>query len=413
MKTFRSLIYLLAFFITFYYPGISIGGIVLNIPIVLLVCIDIYLILKGKLSKVDFIFVGLFFLFALFTSIFRHPLESFILSLTFTGMLFIPFIFKLEHFGLNRNKLLSYLILGSIVSMMFIPFELYGRYMHLFGFSGNELWISISGRSFCYYRASSTMLEPSHYDVVLTFIFIITDIARRRGLQIKNLILFRIGYIFSMLLGVSLSGILLLFIYILYRLIILLYSSLHGTFSVKVNLRKIIYLLVTIFILIIGNYTSGNFAGKVYLKIRERVQLTQVAVKTHNATGSSGVRSSFIWTSKYFLATNNWKEILVGEGYSNYRPWLLHHAKEVGYRAEEVYNLYLILLLSIGLIGLFLFVLMIVTIGHLNIFNMDDFIFIFLIFISFFTHGYLVMYWVWLPILFYRLLSNNTRTLFS
>jgi hypothetical protein len=178
--------------------------------------------------------------------------------------------------------------------------------------------------------------------------------------------------------------------------------------KIIINKRILIKILSGILLLLVFNGLSNNFIGKVGSKVRERVLLTSGVIEKQKSEGSSGVRASFLWVSKIYVTQSPIFNILFGEGFSNYQKWLLDNAKQIGYDSGEAYNLFLVVLLSIGSIGLISFVLMVISISHVNFLVFNEIVFLIILFVSFFTHGYLVMYWVWIPILFFRIIKNNS-----
>jgi hypothetical protein len=403
------LIYLLAFSILFYYPGFRFFGILVNIPLIILLLLDIVIISKWYFNQRDILFIGLFILWCLIGVIFRYPISSYLLSLLFTTALILPLGASLKHLDIDVERMLNYLILGVFVSISFIPFELYFRYMHLFGFSGNEIWLNVGGHYMRYYRASSTMMEPSHYAIVLTFIYVILDIARSRGYQIKNLILFRYCYFTALVLGASLSGIAMIGFYFFIKAVYFIIAIVQRKFQVLVSKRVLAYLVVGVTLLFTLNILSHNFVGKVVSRMHDRVLLTKEAIQHQKSEGSSGVRSNFLWISGKYLESSSFGGIMFGEGYSHYHFWLIKNAKNIGYNSSEIYNLFFVLLLSTGIFGLLWFIIMNISVLNVNFRDANDIAFLLLFFVSFLTHGYLVMYWVFVPVLFYKLVPGKNQ----
>lgn len=404
----RGLIYLLAFSITFYNIGIPLHWIKINLPLVLVVCLDAILVFKGKFSARDLFFIALFISCSLISAICRHPFLSYFPSLAFTFLLLLPLGAVWGKIDINKEKLLNYLIMGALLSIFFIPFELYFRYMHLYGFSGNELWLNIGGHSVRFYRASSTMLEPSHYTVVLSFIYIITDIAKERGVSVKYFGFFKYCFFITLILCVSLSGFALILLFFILKFFHFVLKFLIKKVRFTFSRRAIFATIGGILLILLINGFSNNLIGKVFTKVHDRVLETKNVIQKQKAEGSSGQRSSFIWVSKIYLTNNKLFNICLGEGFSNYHKWLLDNDKKTGYRTGEVYNLYLAVLLSTGLLGLISFVLMVINFCDINLRQFNENIFLIILLVSFLTHGYLVMYWVWLPILFFKIIKSNS-----
>ena len=405
----RSLLYLLAFSFTFFNIGFLYAGIRVNIPVITILILDFILIFKGKIILSDFFFVTLFGTICLLSAFYRFPVLSYFPSFVYTMALIFPLCILWTDVEIDKEKLLNYLVLGAIISAFYIPFELYFRYMHLFGYTGNELWISIGGASHRFYRASSLMLEPSHYVLVLFFIYLFVDFAKDKGYLVKHLILFKYCFFIALILGASLSGIALLILYYFFKILKFVFRCFLGSIKIRIKRKSVIIIITAIILVIFVNILSNNFISKVASKIHERVLLTKDVIEKQKSEGSSGERSSFIWVSKIYVKQSSAINILIGEGFSNYRQWLLNNEKQIGYKTGEVYNLLLVVLLSSGLLGLIIFILMVIKISNINLLIYDETVFIILVFVSFFTHGYLTMYWVWIPILFFKIIKTNTR----
>jgi hypothetical protein len=403
----KALIYLMAFSITFYNIGISLGPIKVNIPLISILILDTILVFKEKFNSKNVLLLGLFFLICLMSGIIRHPFLSYFPSLSFTLALLLPLCVNWEKIGIEKERMLNYLVSGALLSILFIPFELYFRYMHLFGFEGNELWLNFGGHSLLFYRVSSTMSEPSHYMVVLSFIYILVDIAIKKGYQIKYIRLFKYGYFGALILSVSLSGIALILFYFLMKFIYFTLKCIENKVKLKISRRVIFGIIGGIVLLFIVNSFSNNLIGKIVSRVKDRVLVTKDLIREQKSIDSEGVRSSFIWVSKIYLTNSSEFNILLGEGYSNYQKWLRNNESKIGYKTGEVYNLFLALLLSIGVLGLIVFVILVINLADIDFRRGNDVIFLTTLFVSFLSHGYLIMYWVWLPILFFKIIKRD------
>jgi hypothetical protein len=152
---------------------------------------------------------------------------------------------------------------------------------------------------------------------------------------------------------------------------------------------------------------SNNYIGHIAKKVYDRVKETTDVVEKQKSVGSSGERASFIWASKIYLHNSSVQNVIIGDGFSNYHQWLAANSKRIGYSTGEVYNLYFVVLLSVGLLGLLFFVLMILSLTDTNYLDFGDIAFLIILLASFLTHGYLIMYWVWVPILLFKLTKKE------
>jgi hypothetical protein len=321
--------------------------------------------------------------------------------------LILPLGVSWKTLNIDIEKMLNYMVLGAFISFFFIPFELYFRYMHLFGYVGNELWLNISGHSVRLFRSSALMMEPSHFSVLLTLIYVTLDIAESRGYIIKHIILFRYCFFISLILSVSLSGIVLNILYYSVKFIRFVFLSIEKDFRILINRRILIYSVTGIIFLLVINVLSNNYIGHIAKKVYDRVKETTDVVEKQKSVGSSGERASFIWASKIYLHNSSVQNVIIGDGFSNYHQWLAANSKRIGYSTGEVYNLYFVVLLSVGLLGLLFFVLMILSLTDTNYLDFGDIAFLIILLASFLTHGYLIMYWVWVPILLFKLTKKE------
>jgi hypothetical protein len=402
------LVYSLAFSLTFFYPGFHLAGIIINIPLVLVLLLDFYILLKCRFNQKNLFFIIIFFLWSFFGVVFRYPILSYLPSLVFSMSLILPLCVSWKTLNIDVEKMLNYMVLGAFISFLFIPFELYFRYMKLFGYTGNELWLNISGHSVRLFRASALMMEPSHFTVLLTLIYVTLDIAESRGYSIKHFILFRYCYFVTLILSVSLSGIVLFVLYYAIKFIRFIFKNVVNDSKILINKRIVVYTVSGIIFLVLINILSNNYIGHIAKRVFERVIETRDVVKKQKSVGSSGERASFIWASKIYLENSSVQNVIIGDGFSNYHQWLAANSKRIGYSTGEVYNLYFVVLLSVGLIGLLWFVLMILSLTDTNYLDFGDVAFLIILLCSFLTHAYLIMYWVWVPILLFRLTKKES-----
>jgi hypothetical protein len=243
--------------------------------------------------------------------------------------------------------------------------------------------------------------------VVLSFIYILVDIAIKKGYQIKYIRLFKYGYFGALILSVSLSGIALILFYFLMKFIYFTLKCIENKVKLKISRRVIFGIIGGIVLLFIVNSFSNNLIGKIVSRVKDRVLVTKDLIREQKSIDSEGVRSSFIWVSKIYLTNSSEFNILLGEGYSNYQKWLRNNESKIGYKTGEVYNLFLALLLSIGMLGLIVFVILVINLADIDFRRGNDVIFLTTLFVSFLSHGYLIMYWVWLPILFFKIIKRD------
>lgn len=289
---------------------------------------------------------------------------------------------------------------------MLVPFELFLSYTHLFDYDGFEMLVSYGGFVTLLYRVASTMQEPSHYLILLSLIYVIVDISYNKGYEIKYHKIYQYAFFIILILSVSLSGMITIILYFLIKNTKLLVKFFFLGFRPKIKTKTISKTIIFFLLLFTINILSNNILEKVSYKVVERVNLTTNAIKNKNPEGSSGLRMSFIWVSKYYLESSSALKVLLGEGFSNYSKWLTKNSEKIGYETGLAYNAFLIVLISCGIIGFFIFLLMIINLVNVNSF-FECILFLGPFIISLFAHGYLIMYWVWYPVLFYRLIMNS------
>ena len=378
----------------------------INIPFVTICILNVILFIGGKFKSRDIALILIFLFWIILTVVFRYSPSTYVFSYIITSLLLIPLGISGSWLKINKEKLLEYLVLGCLISMIFVPFELFLSYTHLFNYDGFEMLVNYKGSTISLYRIASTMQEPSHYLILLSLIFIIVDISYEKGYEIKYRTIFNYGFLFVLILSASLSGMITVALYFLIKITKSLARCFIKGFRPKIKTKSISKLIIFFLLFFTINLLSHNIFVKIGSKLIERVNITTNAIKNESSEGSSGLRTSFIWVSKYYLESNSALKTLWGEGFSNYSEWLTKNSEKIGYDTGLAYNTFLIVLISCGIIGFFIFLLMIITLVKVNSF------FAYILFlgpfiISLFTHGYLVMYWAWSPILFYRLIMNS------
>ena len=382
----------------------------INIPFVTICILNIILFIGGKFKSRDIELILIFLFWIILTVLFRHSPNTYIFSFIVTSLLLIPLGISVSWLKINKEKLLKYLVLGCIASMILVPFELFLSYTHLFNYDGFETQVNYEGSTTLLYRVASTMQEPSHYLILLSLIYIIVDISYNKGYKIKYYRIFQFAFLIVLILSISFSGMITIILYFLIKNTKSLVRFFSLGFRPKIKTKTISKAIIFLLLLFVINILSHNIFGKIGYKIVERVNLTTNAVKNKNSEGSSGVRMSFIWVSKYYLESSSALKTLCGEGFSNYSKWLTKNSEKIGYETGLAYNAFLIVLISCGIIGFFIFLLMIINLVNVNSF-FECILFLGPFIISLFAHGYLIMYWAWSPVLFYRLIMNSHDSL--
>lgn len=370
-----NLLYLYIVTIPFSIFGFRFFNYDFSIPFLFLSIYSLSSIFLGKFNRSIsvFIFFSFVFISTLISSVDSNS-NSFY-SFLVLSIFLIPLVIGLPK-GLKSHTVYDLVVKSIYISLFLWSFEALSFYFNIptllfdFPFSlktnGNYKYDSFL------VRFSGGFREPSWYSyfLVASYIFIYHSQHRRLQHIILSLI--------AILLCGSLSGIFMV--------------SIHYFFNNIKYLFKLntIYVLIVLFFLVL---ISFNFSISSYLG--ERIITTINVFGEMNGNSSEAVRVNSIFVGiKYFQdGLVQPLSLLFGEGYGNNEEWIMN--KFSGFSNEYalgfVTNLLVVNFISLGFIGLFLYLIMIYDLSkkYLNY----SFFIIYIIFLN--STGFLVFFLTW------------------
>jgi hypothetical protein len=319
-----------------YIIGISVGGYNFTLGTLAALLLVFCAILQGrKFNYYHVVPFLLFLLWALMTSLIRHPIQSYLPSIISLSIMALPFLFeydKRDFRGIHKS-----LITGFFLT---VPFMFYDIMVTVASFTPIEeldIPLVIHSRSdwfFGVYRAKATFEEPSFFAIYSVAVYYFLNKKGKSNLGL-NLLL-----IVSVISTLSLTG---------FILFIIAFINLN-LFSYK----KWAYSLIFVFavILTFPEYVENT---------TRRLSQTVMAVGTTDLVGSVGSRAnSFDPVFRYYKQTDV-PGAFLGLGYGNTSEWLINEYRffenrRISFVRGQITNAFALFSLSTGLIGGLLYI---------------------------------------------------------
>jgi hypothetical protein len=337
-----------AFFLTFplLNVGLAIGSYPLPIPTCFLLIYLVAILGQGRIRIRPTILVSavLFATWATAVTIFRHSLSSFMPSLLILMVLWAPFwLFDRD---LDALHTCSAWFIGGLVICLAVAF--YQLMTNLIPLPTVESIVPTivaqrtapAGR---FLRLNALMVEPSFLAIYLAFAYMVLD-RLWQGPQAAKLLL-KGATLFFMVFTFSLSGIGVWLAYTGYKYLVLLR---YRRWFKRIALTLMgVALLGFALVLFTGWDTPARYIQ--YLQARLQKSVDVIATGDLTDTSSEGQRAGAISLALFYIQHEN---ALWGEGYSESEAWVDRHFATVG---GYVHNLYSYLLISVGFVGLGLY----------------------------------------------------------
>lgn len=347
---------LAAFFFTFslFDVGTAVGDYALTVP---LFCLGLYIASSFLGARVlirrrTLTAVLLYVAWAGITTFPRVAAEEFGPSLAVFSLLLVPL--WLAPKGVDRSDIaVRWFMRGLFLCFAICAYQLLMRVSPLPKL-GSFVPLAIPPRTTRiggFERINGLMIEPSFLAMYLSFGYIVNDLLwpapPATRLSVKLLTLFFLVLTFSM------SGFIVWLAYVVYKYIVKLKYKRWIKRSVSILLVILVILPVAAPLLL--RTSAGN-----YLWAR-LTAMAQFAMGSGNVRGSVAVRLGAIPLAFHYLAQGH---TFVGEGYSNYEQWVSEYRAGIGQVAQgSVHNIYSVVVLATGLIGLALYGNLIASLG--------------------------------------------------
>lgn len=388
------------------FPFISIGPLIAQgfwvTPA--LVVGTVYGLYSLKYRSVRRLFIGaaaMVFVFAV-TAVPRHDPSSYLPSIvaliTILLLVAAPIERPKEYNSMLRGFLIGWKI---VVAILFAEVLLQivgatGPYELLTGLfrDANSIY-SVHNQFLGYFRPYGTMQEPAHLALYLCASFVIFDLSA--SIDKKNMFC-GISVVGIFLVG-SVSGWMLLFVYIFFKAIYLLGG--FGGYRKKRFLKGVSLLLVCALVLMVVSVAFREFGGAVFeaiLHISQRLDIALGALTSGKLTGSEGSRVNAFLALPAYWADSGILGFIFGTGYSNYSDWLQQRFEIEGSLSSlargDVNNILVAVFLSTGVIGLFAYCTFLMGLFKMHRTKVTSAV-AFFVFAFHFVYGTLVSYFFW------------------
>lgn len=381
----------MAFFIPFAAVGPKISGFVITPALLfgLLYGSTVFNIRRVSPIQVALLIMMVGFLM---TSLGKHSFGSYIPSLLALGASIFPVSRALKDLpdyraffdGFKAGLVFTLGFIGlEIASQLAGSSELYNTVTGLL--RNSESVIRTHNLYIAYYRPYGLMSEPAHLALYFVSAFVFLDISGTHGLLRRLTLL-------AILLTGSISGILLLAVYLAVRfrsLISVRHRVNYGrVLSAMIATVLAVPLLVLVWPMIVD--TVDLIHGRIYQAV--------LAIQQVQLIGSEASRANaHIALTTYWRQGDLW-EILFGTGYANYSEWIEANFQSFGARSAlaqgEVINMLVAVTLSTGLFGATLFFNLLRAIFKSHGAGMFSVIGLFALSFQFF-YGTMVFYFYW------------------
>ena len=349
-----------AFFFTFSLEsfGFKFAGYPISVPLFFLFLSVVMTLLYGKVRGLPFLFGLMFIIWAVYTNIDRHVLSSYILSVAALLLLGIPLVMRVPIFN-PTIFMIKWFLYGGVLSFIFLYYDLCIIYLHFPTLS--QLFPFVMPQAICPLpRVTASMPEPSFYATYLVFLYACTDFwIQNKGLKSKYIVLLKMHIFIGLVLTLSLSGLLLIGIYFLFKflgnIVPKVNKMLRGRVLVILPEKSFVAMVVFTIILLFQLLNMNSIFSYIY----GRVHSIPTAILNVDYSGSVGKRVNAINTALLYLRTGGILEITSGEGYANYEDWLEGQFStsysSVGI-ARTIQNIFAVIIISTGLVGFFLYI---------------------------------------------------------
>lgn len=359
------------FFFTFSLQsfGFRLEAYPISIPLFFLLFSGLLVLIYGRIRGLPFLFGFMFVFWAFSINLIRNlPPSSYLFSLGALFLLWIPLTLRLPVSNLKifMNRWFVY---GGVFSFIFLYYDLCIIFLNAPPLTELFPFVMDQSTGFNLPRATAAMLEPSYYAAYLVFLYASSDIlSKNKIIKPKYNIIIKIHILIGLILTVSLTGVFLIGIYFLTKILMGLLprinKMLKGRFSVPLPKKSIVLIIMLGIILLFQLPTTAQIFSHIFSRL---YAIPQVILQEDYSAGSSGKRLNATNVALLYLKEGNILDISIGEGYANYEDWLesqfsgIYHTTDV---AKTLQNVFAIIIISTGLVGFFLYIGFIILIFY-------------------------------------------------
>lgn len=361
---------LLAFSVPLYIVGFPIAGYDFSLPTLLLILLAGLLVYRGEFVRRRFLAAALFVGWALFTAVGRHSPVTYFPSLAALVLVITPLCSSLPR-TLEPDRLLRWLLAGFVLSLAFAGWELGVNFI---GLPPLEDLISVgllaevrTQEMLGFRRVKSSMAEPADYAIYLVAIFALVDLATRRGFRIPAAIWVKGAAVLALLPTLSLSGFLLLGVYVAVR-----WGGQARGFLSHLDVhrsmlpRALVGLGLVAALVLLGRWLVVRIDPAIFDLVFGRLERVMFVLQNAVYRGSEGSRANAIPVMLDYWSSQGLDGLLVGEGYARYQGWLestFAHWESSTLAQGRLANVLAILGISTGAVGLLLYLAFVASVA--------------------------------------------------
>jgi hypothetical protein len=414
-RAYEPLICAIAFSLPLYFLGISLGGFDFTLLVVLVLILDGLILLHGQFVVQPTVAITVLAGWCLLTVIGRHPPDTYLASLLGFVAVLLPFCGPVPE-SVRPRRVVKWLVYGLLVTFAFAAYEVALNVVELppleelFPYG---VWAEArTGVYLGFRRVKATFVEPARYAQYLALVYVILDLAGRKGFELRYRRLLLSGILAVLVATLSLSGI----------IIMVWYFGVSFFLNVRERLtaplRSERFWKMTLFVwgpLTIG---IGAMYGDVVVEVVRlfvgRLEEVITVLKLGVLTGSEGSRVQSTLIMFDYVFNQDWVHVLIGEGYSNAEAWLRNQFSYLGeerasFARGHLHNMFSTVILSTGLVGLGIYMYFLVTILGQKTRGVP-LLFIATVFIIHFATGYLLYARLWTTVLVAQIIFGRFST---
>lgn len=401
-RTFEGSLGALAFLWPLWVVGFPLGGYSFTGATLVFIVLGVLVLARGRFWTRTLWIGTSFLLWTLLTTLPRFPVDSYILSWLGLGVVLLP-LFGMYPYTIRARPILDALYWGCLVSFGFAFYELAVSFAGLpplkkiFPFG---LWLEGRTHEFLgITRVKGTMAEPAHYARYLMFAYAILDTATLYGYRIRNALFFKTVWGIALLSTLSLSGIILAFVYFGTTFLVRWRHGLKKLFTAR------FWGVIAFLPLVLAGslYAAGVTPYEVYNLFARRIEQVVEVIQVGIVVGSEGGRVQSTLILFRYLADQDLLHFFIGEGWAHFSEWLTerfgHLPEELtSFARGDLHNAYSVVGMSTGVVGLVLFLRLLWNILSSRLRPIPIPIAT-LWLVSRFGSGYLIWATVWIPLL--------------
>lgn len=320
------LVEVLAFTLPLFFVGVRLGTYDFSLATLVLVVLAAVLVYRGRFVTRRLFLAALLIGWALLTVAGRYSPLTYGPSLAAFGLVLTPVCAELPH-TVEPERVLRWLLAGFLVSLAFAAWELG---VNLVGLPPFERLVSVgllgavhTQQMLGFRRIKASMAEPAHYAIYVVAVYVIMDLASRRGLRIRGERWLKAGALVALFSTLSLSGFLLLGIYVAVRGALGLGATLRSLRSRRGALGRLLLASAGVVAAgILGVWLVQRLAPGVFDLVFGRLGRTLFVVQNAVYRGSEGSRANAIPVMLRYWSSHGLHGVLFGEGYARYESWL-------------------------------------------------------------------------------------------